>query len=373
MSTDQDTIEMLRDSVARYTAEHYGFAQRAAVLEGAEGFSAPAWSHYAEFGWLALRLPEEQGGIDADSAAIGAVMELVGERLLMEPLLASAALGTGLVRAAGSAAQQAALLPALADGSLKLAYACDDDPAEATGCALRGGQLHGGKLNVLHGDVAGRLIVSARDTDAGGAPVLCLVEPEARGVRRHAYRLVDGRGAARLHFYGAAVERLGAGDAAQAIAQAHDEAAVALCAEALGVIRSLIATTLAYLKVRQQFGKTIGSNQAVQHRMVDLFLLQEESRALLRAAQGAMGEPAPERARLISGARAYIGAAARRVANEAVQLHGGVGITEELDVSHHFRRVMVINALFGSRDAHFQRFADLSLGSGAPAMASTCR
>lgn len=370
MSTDADTIEMLRDSVARYAAEHYSLAQRAAVLEGGTGFSTQAWSHYAEFGWLALRLPESEGGIDADAPAIGAVMELVGERLLMEPLLASAVLGTGLVQYSVNAAQQASLLPALADGSLTLAYACEDELG--AGCELRGGRLHGGKLNVLHGDMAGRLIVSARDADAGGAPALCLVAPDAPGVRRRAYRLVDGRGAAALRFDSAPVERLEASDAAAAIAQAHDEAAVALCAEALGVIRSLITATCAYLKVRQQFRKPIGSNQALQHRMVDLFLLQEESRALLRAAQEAMALPLAERSRLVSGARAYIGAAARRVANEAVQMHGGVGITEELEVSHHFRRVMVINALFGSRDAHFQRFTELSLASPEPALGSPC-
>jgi alkylation response protein AidB-like acyl-CoA dehydrogenase len=359
MSIDTDTIEMLRDSVARYAADHYGLAQRATFLETTTGFSSKAWSDYAEFGWLALRLPEEAGGIDADATAIGAVMELVGERLLMEPWLASAVLGTGLVVRSADAAQQARLLPALADGSLILAYASEEPPDAR--CKLHGRRLTGAKVNVLHGDIAGRLIVSVRDADAGGAPALCLVAPDAPGVKRRAYRLVDGRGAATMLFDSALVERLPASDAAAAIAQAEDEAAVALCAEALGVIRSLVAATCAYLKVRQQFGKPISSHQVLQHRMVDLFLLQEESRALLRAAQRAMGLPLAERGRTISGARAYIGAAARQVANEAVQMHGGVGITEELEVSHHFRRVMVINALFGGREAHLRRFTELSL------------
>jgi alkylation response protein AidB-like acyl-CoA dehydrogenase len=368
MSIDIDTIQMLRDSVARYADDRYGPAQRAAVLESTTGFSTQAWSDCAEFGWLALRLPEVAGGIDADAAAIGAVMELVGERLLMEPWLASAVLGTGLVLSSGDAAQRARLLPALADGSLTLAYACED--AASAACEWRGGRLSGTKLNVLHGDVAGRLIVSARD--AGGAPALCLVAPDAMGVQRRAYRLVDGRGAATLLFDSAPAERLEASDAGDAIAQASDEAAVALCAEALGVIRSLVAATCAYLKVRQQFGKPIGTHQVLQHRMVDLFLLQEESRSLLHAAQRAMTLPFAERGRIISGARAYIGAAARRVANEAVQMHGGVGITEELAVSHHFRRVMVINALFGGREAHLRRFTDLSLASAAPAVVAPC-
>ncbi len=361
MTTDTDTIEMLRDSVARYAADHCGFLQRHAVLADARGYGAQAWADYAKFGWLALRLPEDAGGIDADATAIGAVMEVVGARLLMEPLLASTVLGTGLVLRAGSPAQQARLLPALADGSLKLAFASDDQDSADTECVLRGGQLHGSRHGVLHGDIADRVMVGARDADAAGAWALCLVD--AADVQRRSYRMVDGRGAANLRFDGCQVERLDAADAAEAIAAARDEAAVALCAEALGVVRSLVATTCAYLKVRKQFGRTIGSYQTLQHRMVDMFLLQEEIRALTRSAQHALHGSVVERARIVSGAKAYVGAAVRHVANEAVQMHGGLGITDELDVSHYFRRAMVINALFGSRDAHFARFVDATLAA----------
>jgi alkylation response protein AidB-like acyl-CoA dehydrogenase len=359
MTTDADTIDMLRDTMQRYAAEQYSFAQRRAVL--AEGSSGRAWRDYAEFGWLALRLPEAEGGIGADATAIGALMEVVGARLLMEPVLASAVLGTGLVLAAANATQRAAMLPALAEGALTLAFACEDDPAAGAACELRGQRLHGAKLNVLHGDVAGRLIVSARDADAGGARALCLVDPAAAGVQRRSYRLIDGRGAAALRFDGARVERLEATDATAAIARARDEAAVALCAEALGVVRSLVSATCDYLKVRKQFGRTIGSNQALQHRMVEMYLLQQEVQALTHCAQRSLdAEPADptQRTRAISGARAYIAGAARRVANDAVQLHGGLGITEELDISHYFRRVMVINALFGNRDEHLARFVE---------------
>jgi alkylation response protein AidB-like acyl-CoA dehydrogenase len=353
-ATDTDMVSMLRDTMQRYAAEQYGFAQRRTVL--GEGWSRQAWRDYAGFGWLALRLPEDDGGIDADATTLGALMEVVGARLLMEPVLASAVLGTGLVLASADAAQRAALLPSLADGTLTLAFACED--AAGHGCALRSDRLHGVKVNVLHGDVAGRLVVSARD--AAGDAALCLVDPADAGVERRPYRLVDGRGAARLRFEGARVERLAAADAQQAIDRARDEAAVALCAEALGVVRSLVAATCGYLKVRKQFGRTIGSNQALQHRMVEMFLLQEEVQALTRAAQRSMdGEPA-DRRRAVSGARAYIATAARRVANDAVQMHGGLGITEELDISHYFRRVMVINALFGSRDEHFARFVEVA-------------
>ncbi len=359
MTTDRDTVAMLRDSAQRYTAQHYSFLQRWAVLEHGAGFSAQAWNDYAEFGWLALRLPEDEGGIDGDAMAIGALMEVVGSRLLMEPILASTMLGTGLLLRQGSAAQRAAWLPLLADGSLKLAFACEEDPAAASRCALRDGKLSGALINVLHGDIADKLIVAAR---GDGKPVLCVVDGAA--VQRHNYRLVDGRGAANLRFDGVAAELLGPsqsdGSAAAAIAATMDEASVALCAETLGVVVALVEATNAYLKIRKQFGRALGSNQALQHRMVEMYLLQEEVRALVQAAQGALSLEGSERTRLISGARAFIVSAARKIGNEAVQMHGGLGVTDELDVSHYFRRLMVLAALFGNRDRHFAQFVAAS-------------
>jgi alkylation response protein AidB-like acyl-CoA dehydrogenase len=360
MSTDHDTITMLRDAARRYTADHYDFHERAKVIGQPPGFSAQAWRDYADFGWLALRLPEDDGGIDADAAAIGVLMEAAGRRLLLEPLLASTVLGTGLLLRRGSAAQREAWLPRLADGSVKLAFAHEDDARAA--CVWRDGRLNGSKIGVLHGDIADRVIVSARNE--GGDPVLCMVAAEEMVCS--SYRLVDGRGAAKLHFEGSRAELLGGAGkpALDAIALTLDEAAVALCAEAYGVIASLVAITCDYLKIRKQFGKPIGSNQVLQHRMVDMYLLQEETRALADAAQAALDLPQAERERIVSGARAYIGGAVRRVANEAVQMHGGLGITEELDVSHYFRRAMTIDSLFGGRDPHMARFTALSLAAG---------
>ncbi|SFV15242.1 acyl-CoA dehydrogenase family protein [Pseudoduganella namucuonensis] len=362
MNTDHDTISMLRDAAQRYTADHYDFLERAQVLGQGPGFSARAWRDYADFGWLALRLPEDEGGIDADAAAIGVLMESAGSRLLLEPLLASAVLGTGLLLRQGSAAQRQAWLPRLADGSVKLAFAHEDDAGAA--CVWRDGRLTGAKIGVLHGDIADRVIVSARNQE--GDTVLCMVA--AGDLVCGGYRLVDGRGAARLRFEGSRAELLGeAGRPAQdAIALALDEAAVALCAEAYGVISSLVTITCGYLKIRKQFGKPIGTNQVLQHRMVDMYLLQEETRALASAAQEALVLPLAERERVVSGARAYIGAAVRRAANDAVQMHGGLGITEELDVSHYFRRAMTIDSLFGGRDQHMERFTEHALTAGQP-------
>ena len=358
MATDLETISMLRDSAARYAEDNYSFHQRWAVLEQPGAYSAQTWRDLAEFGFLALRLAEEDGGLDGDAVAVGALMEIVGARLLMEPFLASAVIGTGLLRKLGCAAQQQAWLPQLADGSLVLVLADEDDPARP--CVLQGDTLSGGKIGVLHGDIAGRLLVSARDAGSGEAVVVS-VAAGATGVRRSAYRLVDGRGAALFDFSAAQVERLqpdsGLG-AARALDEVRDEARVVLCAESLGIVRSLVSITTEYLKVRKQFGRVIGSNQALQHRMVDCFMLQEEVRALTAAAQQALITGGPETERIVAGARAYIVEAARKVCNEAVQMHGGLGVTDELDISHYFRRLMVNAALFGGRDRAFARFVD---------------
>ncbi|MDT3670989.1 MAG: acyl-CoA dehydrogenase family protein [Aromatoleum sp.] len=363
MSTDLETIAMLRDSAARYADDNYSFHDRWAVLDAPEGYSRKAWGDLAELGLLALRLPEDDGGLDGDAVAVGAVMEIAGSRLLMEPLFASAVVATGLLLKQGSSAQKAALLPQLADGSLILAFA--DEDAASDPCVLEGERLTGTKVGVLQGDVAGKLLVSARDATSG-EPAVVMVDADEIGVMRREYRLVDGRGAALVSFDGVRVERLqpeSGESAAAALADIRDEAAVALCAESLGIVNSVMTVTTEYLKVRKQFGRPIGANQALQHRLVDCFLLQEEVRALTAAAQQALAGPAEERARVVSGARAYVIQAARKVCNEAVQMHGGVGVTDELDVSHYFRRLMTNAALFGNRDAQFVRFVDAALAA----------
>lgn len=362
-TTADETVAMLRDGIERYTNEHYSFEQRWSELRSARAFSERAWADYADMGWLALRLPEDAGGIAAEATATAPLMEAVGARLLLEPLLMSAVLGAGLVVKRASEAQKADLFPKLADGSLKLALAHQESLNASAdsdiGCEYRDGALNGSKQAVLHGDCADRFIVSAKD--ATGRVRLCLVAATAAGLQRRDFRLLDGRGAANLNFDNVRVDTLdgpGANDAdAVALSDALDEAAVALCSEALGAITALNATTNQYLKLRKQFGKLIGTNQALQHRMVEMYMLQQEVRALSLAAQQALDSRAMDRERIISGARAFTCAAARHIAAEAVQMHGGIGITDELDVSHYYRRLMVIGTLFGNRDCHLDRFA----------------
>lgn len=366
-TTADETVAMLRDGIERYTNEHYSFEQRWNALRSSRGYSEQRWADYAEMGWLSLRLPEEAGGLCADSSTTAPLMEAVGARLLMEPLFMSAILCTGLIRKRASDQQQAAMFPMLADGSLRLALAHQESlsasaEAESLGaiaCEYRDGVLNGSKQAVLHGDCADRFIVSARDAD--GRLRLCLVDAAATGLSHKHFRLLDGRGAANLSFNGVRAEVLAAPGPVEAdteaLADALDEASVALCCEAYGAISALNATTQQYLKIRKQFGKIIGANQALQHRMVEMYMLQQEVRALSLAAQQALDRREPERHRIISGARAFTCSAARHIASEAVQMHGGIGITDELDVSHYYRRLMVIGTLFGNRDCHLDRFA----------------
>jgi alkylation response protein AidB-like acyl-CoA dehydrogenase len=362
-ATADETLAMLRDGIERYTNEHYSFEQRWNALRSSRGYSEKTWLDYADMGWLALRLPEEAGGLAGDSSTTAPLMEAVGARLLMEPLLMSAILCTGLICKRASDSQREQMFPSLAAGSLKLALAHQESLSAsvegAIACEFGNGVLNGTKQAVLHGDCADRFIVSARDDE--GQLRLCLVDAGASGVNRRNFRLLDGRGAANLTFQGARAELFAAPGPAEAdavaLADALDEAAVALCSEALGAITALNATTGQYLKIRKQFGKIIGANQALQHRMVEMYMLQQEVRALSLAAQQALDRREPRRDRIISGARAFTCDAARHVAAEAVQMHGGIGITDELDVSHYYRRLMVIGTLFGNRDCHIEQFA----------------
>ena len=353
MNIDFDMATMLADSAARYTSDNYHFLARHAILAQPGGYSKAAWNDYAGFGWLALRLPQQAGGLDADIVAVGALMETVGARLLMEPMLASAIVGTELLCRLGSSAQCDALLPRVADGSLKLAFIHAAPGGGAALAQVADGKLSGSYEGVLQADLADLWLVAAASGDGGTQVVL--VDPRAQGVAMAAYRMVDDRRAANVRFDDVSAEPL-AGDAGEAIAYVLDLASVAQCAEALGIVKMLNSATLDYLKLRKQFGKPIGSNQALQHRAADTYFLELEIAALARHAQMAMGLPAAERAAQVSAARAYIVNAARKVANEAVQMHGGVGLTDELDISHYFRRLMVNAALFGNRAMHFDRY-----------------
>ncbi len=369
-----DDQRLLGDSVTRLLAAEYGFEQRKALLKTPAGFSETLWSRYAELGLLGLPIPEDYGGFGGGPVDVMLLMQAFGRHLVLEPYLATVVLGVTALRLAGTEAQQGEILPEVAAGSLKLAFAHYERQAryDLTDILTTakpnadGFVLEGAKSVVLHGDCADKLIVSARTAggrdDADGIS-LFLVDANARGLARRGYTLRDGTRAAELSLSGVQVPRdalLGELDNALPVIQRVVEAGIAATgAEVIGTMEAMQAMTLDYLKTRQQFGKPIGENQALQHRAAEMLVAMEQGRSMaMLATMSLEEEDAAERARSISMAKVGIGQAGRFVSQNAVQLHGGIGMTEEYAVGHFFRRVMVIEHLFGDTAMHLDRLAD---------------
>ena len=357
---DDETLELFAGSVARYGKDKYSFEHYRKLLGAVPGFGVQTWKDYADMGWLAAALPLDQGGFGGDPAAIGALMTYAGEHLALEPLFANLVLCAPVLALCGHAPGAQRSLQALSSGTRLFALAHSENLADgmngAVAAQFSAGAITGCKRVVLHGNVADELVVTA--VVAEGQMVLCAVDVAQPGVRKTSYRLVDGRGAASFEFDHAAATLLATPGVAGALMERTlDDARMALCAEAYGAMRALHQMTLAYLKDRRQFGRPIGANQALQHRMVELYMLQQEASAVIEAAHRASDQPAPQRQRAIMGAAAHVIAAGRQISHEAVQMHGGIGLTDELAVSHYFKRIMVVNRLLGDRDAHLDAFA----------------
>lgn len=363
----------LQDTLARFYAREYSFEHRRTVSESAEGFDRKAWSTFAKIGILALPLPEDCGGLGGNAVDSMLVMEMLGRGLALEPFLSTVVLCGGLIRDAGGLAQRQALLPAIARGEKLLGFAhfeagsrYDREHVAATASAVSAGwRINGAKSVVIGGPAADVLITSAREADGLS---LFLVETKAPGVRMRAYRTQDGGRAADIDFADVPVEadaRLGApGEAGRIIERALDYASAALCAESVGIMSALEEITLEYLKTRQQFGVPIGRFQVLQHRMADMVIAIEQARsmAVLAAVQADSSE-ANARQRAISGACAYVNAQARFVGQQAVQLHGGMGVTDEINVAHYFKRLTMIGMTYGDADFHLRRFSDTLLAA----------
>ncbi|GJD51163.1 Acyl-CoA dehydrogenase fadE12 [Methylobacterium crusticola] len=364
---------LLKDSVERLLADRYDFETRRRASREPAGFSGAMWSAYAEQGLLAVPFAEDEGGIGGGPVETMIVMEAFGGALVLEPYLATVVLAGGVMRHAASPGQRAAWLPGLIGGETRYALAHGErqaryDLADVGVTARRDGDgyvLEGEKSLVLHGDSADRLIVSARTAgsrrDRGGIG-LFLVDAGAEGVSRRGYPTQDGMRAAEVSLSSV---RIGpeavigsAEDALPAIERVADEAIAALCAEAVGAMDQMHRQTVEYLKTRKQFGVPIGSFQVLQHRAADMFVALEQARSMSFLATMMSGEDdAGERPRAISGAKVQIGRSGRLVGQGAVQLHGGVGVTMEYSVGHYFKRVTMIDALFGDADHHLARVA----------------
>jgi alkylation response protein AidB-like acyl-CoA dehydrogenase len=366
---------LLSESVRRYLADRYDFESRKRIIASDAGSDDAVWRALAEMGLLGIPFSEEAGGFGGGAVDLMSAMQSIGDALVVEPVLATIVAGRMIDRA-GGAAQKSEILPGVVDGSTRLAFAHGEDGARyrlahVAASATRSGdgwRLDGLKRVVVGAPLADLLLVSARTSGQAGDVEgigLFLVAADASGVSMTSYRNIDNQRAADVRLDGVIVrgDALvgGAGDALPVIEEAVDFGTALLCAEAFGAIQYANDATLEYLKTRKQFGVPIGSFQALQHRMVDMFVTAEQVRSmtyLVCSRIDSEREPA-RRARAVSAAKIKIADACRHVSQESVQLHGGMGMTEEMKVSHTFRRLTMIAQQFGDADFHLDRFASL--------------
>ena len=363
--------KQLADSVSKYLNNEYSFEKRKAILNSESGVSEAVWKTFADLGLTAITLSEADEGFGGGAMDLMAVMEAMGEALVVEPLLENVALAGRLVSRMGSVAQRAALLPGLIDGSARLAFAYLEQghryqlaPQLTLAKSNAGAWVLNGRKCLVTGAASARHLLVSALTPQGAS--LFIVDTQAAGVELNPSRTVDGFRVADVAFSNVSLHAdalLGDDGAAMSfIEEATDFATALLCAEAVGAMKSANDATLDYMKQRKQFGVPIASFQALQHRMVEMYITTEQARsmAILAASKVDDKTNASGRARAVSAAKIKIADAARLVSQESVQLHGGMGMTEELKVSHTFRRLTMIAQQFGDADHHLERYADLT-------------
>lgn len=366
--TFKEEQQQFADALRRWVDKDYTFETRNRIVHSPSGVSDVAWNTLAELGMTALPVPEEQGGFSGSAVDMLVVMQELGRGLVVEPYFATM-WGAKFLQLAGN---QHHRLEDVAKGVLKLACALGEKHARhdladiktIAGINGEGYRIDGTKTVVIHGGQADALIVSARSAgtqrDTNGIS-LFVVPTETPGVVVRDYRTIDGQRAATVQFNHVAVpasallSKLGGG--CEMLDEAADYAVSLLCAEAVGVMDALFNATLDYVKTRQQFGKPIGSFQALQHRMADMYIHLEQARSMAMLVAARMVCDPEERRRVASAAKVRIGQAAKFIGQQAVQLHGGMGVTDELPAAHHFKRLTMIELTLGDVDHHLERFA----------------
>ncbi len=370
-----DEQRQLHEAVERYLTEQYGFERFQSINRSQAGWDPAVWRGLADLGVLGITVPAEQGGLGFGPLETLAMMGDCGRSLMLEPVLSSAIIATAVLRTCVDQSTAAQLLGSMAAGERIAVLAHFESNARyesqwVTTRARRSGEtyrLDGHKGVVMHAGAADMLLVSARTSgeagDARGVSVF-LVPRTAQGVTLDAYSTVDGQRAADVYLKDVelpAASRLGPEDGAlTAIQAALDIGLAALCADAVGVMQALLDATVEYVRERQQFGQPIGRFQALQHRIADMLIHLEAARSMsYLAALRCTDDNVSERRRALSAAKAVIGQAGRFIGQQAVQLHGGMGMTDELKVSHLFKRLTAAQLMFGDSDTHLQRFAAL--------------
>ena len=358
--------EMLQDSAQRFLRERYDFRHRTAVLKSDEGFDRSMWRSFAQLGWLGLGLPEshEGSGSMLDAALL---MEAFGQALVVEPYVPTVVLGGQLIAHCADDAQKQRLLPPMIGGQILTAFAHGERESgyEAMNVATQavregnGYRLSGHKAVVLGAPSADTLIVSARSAgnrNARAGLSLFFVDPAAKGVRVDSYSTIDGARAGEVILDGVVVpatDRLGPeGGAADAIEAALAAGSLALACQAVGALEGAVSATALHLNTREQFGQKLAAFQALRHRVADMYVLKEEARALARlAALNFEDTDRAERQLSIAAAKAYVGECGRQVCEEAVQLHGAIGITDEIMAGHYLKKLIAVDRTFSDATA----------------------
>lgn len=372
-----DDRRMLKESLSRFLQDRYGFETRNEISGSEQGFSRELWAQMAELGLIGAMLPEEVGGFGGEGFDVMTVMEELGRAIVVEPVLPTAVLGAGILADAGSESQKA-LLENVISGELLLAFAHGEPESRYSLSEVRcraeragdGWILSGNKAVVLNGDTADKLVVSARtagDEDDESGLTLFLIDADTPGLSRRGYATVDGGRAAEIALENVVVSDYAvigtAGEAFPVIEQAIGRGILAVCAEALGAMDVAKDMTLEFLQTRKQFGVPLGKFQVLQHRMVEMCLEIEQARSATILAAGRMKEDRTTREAALSAAKNLVGRSARLVAEESIQMHGGIGMTWEYALPHFAKRLTMIDHLFGDADHHLERFATLSQAS----------
>ena len=362
---------LLKESVARWAQDNYSFEQRNASMNNDHGYSQEHYATFAELGWLSIPFSDQYGGYGGGVIDTAAIMEEMGKALVVEPVFANMILFGGLLERSNHDALKAELIPQIIDGSLMGAVAMyepqsrfDVSNIATTAVEVDGNYaISGGKSVVLNGASAQKLIITARTSgeqnDEQGIS-LFLVDVAASGVTVNKYPLMDGQQVADISFdkaSGVLISELDKGYAP--LSACLDQAHIALCAEAVGIMEVLNRETVEYTKTRKQFGVAISSFQALQHRMVDTFMAYEQAKSLLIGALCELSDPdtdAKDVQKILTATRALIAKNGKHVGDEAIQLHGGMGLTDEMSIGHYVKRLMMINLMFGDQSFFQEQF-----------------
>lgn len=357
---------LLRDSVAKYVGAHCGVDRHRALSAQGAAFDPGTWQAFAELGWLAVPFAEDLGGLGGGATELMVMAEAMGGALVREPYLHTVVTCGVLLDLAGNDEQKADCIPAIIEGRAQWALAAAEDNSSydpgaiATRASVSQGSylVSGAKHAVLNGDAADKLIVTA-GTDEGTS--LFIVDASGAGVSREPFVSVDGGGGAHIRLDDAPGELLGgAGQGVALLQRAIERAIIFIGGEALGAMVCLLEATVEYTKTREQFGQPISKFQVLQHRMADMYMKVEETRSLLLNAAIQLDEGNPEASAACAALKVKVAEAGRHVSQEAVQLHGGIGMTDELIVGHHYKRLLLLGKLFGDEEYYLQRYASLT-------------